>query len=203
MEAIDVLELLRNKTDNSSYFGKSSFGGKIYICQFNNPTLYLVVLMRLRQLQQCFFWYNGIQDSKDWKKYGRFCGTASKFNGNVPILLANIDMSTVRNERLTLVGDLKYFKPNEIRMDVVTSLEEWAARILEPDFAQSLTEARKDKDTSARFAHANDPSEFILTEDDYKTTGVNESDDQPTISTSPDIHKHEPKNNFCLMSPLI
>jgi predicted O-methyltransferase YrrM len=53
---------------------------------------------------------------------------------------------------------------------------------LEPEFPQSLAEVKQDKDTSARFAHANEPSEFILTDKDWKTTTVDESDDQLTIS---------------------
>ena len=198
VEAMDVLEVLLNKTNHSSYFGKSSFGGKTYIRQFNNPTLYLVVLIWLHQLQQCFFWYNAMQNNKDWNKYGRYCGTASKVKANGPTL-ANINKATVRNKAPTLVDDLKYFKPNGIRNNVVTSLEEWAAKILEPDFAQSLAEAKNDKDTRSRFAHANEPTEFFLTEDDYKTTLVDESDDQLTICTSPDKHKHEPKGQLLLI----
>jgi hypothetical protein len=49
-DAMDVLDILLNKTDHNSYFGKCVFGSKNYICQFNNPTLYLVVLTWLRQL---------------------------------------------------------------------------------------------------------------------------------------------------------
>jgi hypothetical protein len=194
---MDVLEILLNKTSHNSYFGKSVFGGKQYICQFNNPMLYLVVLTWLCQLQQCFFHYNDIQDKKDRNKYGRYCGTASKVRGNAPTL-SNINMSRVRNKQLTPVMDLSFFKPNEIRTDVVTSLEEWAARILEPDFLQSLAEAKKDTDSSARCVRANEPSQFILTDAGWKTTTVNESDNQLTISTSPDKHKHKYKEQLLL-----
>ncbi len=138
-----------------------------------------------------------MQDKKDWNKHGRYCGTTSKVRGNAPTL-SNINMSWVRNKQPTLVTDLSFFKPNEIRTDVVISLEEWAARILEPDFPQSLVEANEGKDTSARFARANLPSQFNLTEDDYKTTTVDESDNQPTTSTSPDKHKHETKEQLLL-----
>ncbi len=69
---------------------------------------------------------------------------------------------------------------------------------MEPEFPQSLAEVKQDKDTSAQFAHANEPSEFILTDKDWKTTTVDESDDQLTISTSPDKHKHEPKEQLLL-----
>jgi hypothetical protein len=46
---------------------------------------------------------------------------------------------------------------------VVTSLEEWAARILEPDIPVILEEAMKNKDTKARFRRAKKPSHFSIT----------------------------------------
>jgi hypothetical protein len=195
--AMDVLDILLNKTDHMSYFGKCIFGSKQYIRQFNNPTLYLVVLTWLRQLQQGFFSYNDHQDNKDWNKYGRHYGTNSKVSGNVPTL-SNINMSKVRTEKSNLVTDLSFFKPNDVRTDVVTSFEEWAARILKPNFPQSLAEAKKDKDTSARFERARKPSQFKLTGNNWKTTTNDESDNQPTISTSPDKYKHEPKEQLLL-----
>jgi hypothetical protein len=81
---------------------------------------------------------------------------------------------------------------------VVTSFEEWAARILKPKFPQSLAEAKKDTDTSAQFERARKPSQFKLIDDDRKTTTNKESDNQPTFSTSPDKHKHEPKEQLLL-----
>jgi hypothetical protein len=41
--------------------------------------------------------------------------------------------------------------PAENREDVVTSLEEWAARLLEPDIPMILDEAMRNKETKARF----------------------------------------------------
>ena len=107
-------------------------------------------------------------------------------------------MSKVRTKKSTLVTDLSFFKPDDVWTDVVTSFEEWAARILKPNFPQSLAEAKKDTDTSARFVRARKPSQFKLTDHDLKTTTNEESDDQPTFSISPDKRKHEPKEQLLL-----
>jgi hypothetical protein len=110
---MDVLDILLNKTDHMSYFGNCVFGSTKYICQSNNPMLYLVVLTWLRQLQQGFFTYNDHQDNKDWNKYGRYYCTNSKVSGNEPTL-SNINMSRVRTKKSTLVMDLSFFKPDDI-----------------------------------------------------------------------------------------
>jgi hypothetical protein len=52
-------------------------------------------------------------------------------------------MSPVKSEKKNVVSELSYFKPTEDWKDVVTSLEEWAARILEPDIPVILEEAMK------------------------------------------------------------
>ena len=109
VEAMKVLEILLNKNKHNSYFGKYVFGGKQNIHQFNNPTLYLVVLTWLRQLQQCFFEYTDLHPPKDWNRYGCYCNTPSKVHGNAPTL-SNINMSQVKNKNMTIVTDLSYLK---------------------------------------------------------------------------------------------
>ena len=56
---------------------------------------------------------------------------------NAPTL-SNINMSPVKSEKKYVVSELSYFKPTEDRKVVVISLEEWAARILEPDISMIL-----------------------------------------------------------------
>jgi hypothetical protein len=51
-------------------------------------------------------------------------------------------MSTVKSETRNPVTDVSYFKPNKERDDVVTSLEEWAARLLKPDITDILKVAK-------------------------------------------------------------
>ncbi len=81
---------------------------------------------------------------------------------------------------------------------MVASLEEWAARLLEPDISMILNEARKDKDTSARFSRAKKPTKFSITEYDYKNIAPDDSDDEPIISTSPDKHKNKSNEELLL-----
>jgi hypothetical protein len=68
---------------------------------------------------------------------------------NAPTL-SNINMSPVKSERKYVVSELSFFKPNENQKDVVASLEEWAARLLEPDISMILDKARKDKDRAIK-----------------------------------------------------
>ncbi len=46
-------------------------------------------------------------------------------------------MSTIKSETSTPVTDMSYFKLNEERDDVVTSLEEWAGRLLNLDITDT------------------------------------------------------------------
>jgi hypothetical protein len=86
-----------------------------------NPTLYLVILTRLRQLHHCFFEKSEQDTLRDWNKYGRYYGTGTGFISGRPTL-SNINISTVKSETCTPVTDVSYFKPNKERNDVVTSL---------------------------------------------------------------------------------
>ena len=189
-DAMRVLDILFNKTEHNSYFAKNVFGSKQKITQAKNPTLYLVVLTWLRQLQQCFYEYNEVNMAKDWNRHGRYCGTTTKVAQNAPTL-SNINMSPVRSDKKNIVSDLSYFIPNEDRKDVVASLKQWAAMLLKPDIPMILKEENMDEDTRERFSCAKKPSEFSITKMDYKNTESEEADDEPTFNTSPDKHKNK------------
>jgi hypothetical protein len=120
--ALKVLDTLFDKTENNSYFDKNNFGNKQKFRHMKNPTLYLVILMWLQQLQQCFFEKSEQDPARDWNKYGRYYGTGTGFISGRPTL-SNINMSTVKSETRTPVTDVPYFKPNKERPDVITSLE--------------------------------------------------------------------------------
>ena len=137
-----ILDILFTKTEHNSYFIKIDLGSRKSLLQSKNPTLHLVVLTWIRQLQQCFYEYTDVNPGKDWNKHGRYCGVSTKVAQNAPTL-SNINMSPVKSEKKNVVSDLSYFKPNEDQTDVVTSLEEWAARILEPDIPVILKQAIK------------------------------------------------------------
>jgi hypothetical protein len=196
-EALKILDILFTKTEHNSYFIKIDLGSRKSLLQSNNPTLHLVVLTWICQLQQCFYEITDVHQGKDWNKYGRYCGVSTKVAQNTPTL-SNINMSPVKSEKKNVVSDLSYFKPNEDQTDVVTSLEEWAARILEPDIPVILEEAMKNKDTKVRFRRAKKPSHFSITECDYKNIASEDSDDEPTFNTSPDKHKHNTQGELLL-----
>jgi hypothetical protein len=134
-----------------------------------NPTLCLVMLMWLEQLQQCPFEKSEQDPLRDWNKYGWYYGTSNGFISGRP-MLSNIVMSTVKSETRTPVTDMSYFKPNKERDDVVTSLEEWAARLLELNITDILKVLKKNSNTKRRFLHAKKPTNFQLTDTNYTTT---------------------------------
>jgi hypothetical protein len=146
-----------------------------------NPTLYLVVLTWLRQLQQCFFVKSDQDPTRDWNKYRQCYSAGTGFISERPTL-SNINMSTVKNETCTPVTDVSYFKPNKERDDIVTSLEEWAARLLKPDITDILKVTKADSNTKRRFQSAKIPQ---LTDTNYTTTGNNLCDEKPTYNCSP------------------
>jgi hypothetical protein len=133
------------------------------------------MLTWLQQLQQCFF-ENSEQDSlRDWNKYGLYSGTGTGFvSGGAT--LSNISMSTVKSETRTPVTDVSYFKPNEERDDNLTSLEEWATRLLKPDITDLLKVAKRDSGTKRRFKRAKKPPNFQLTDTNYTSKGNNVCD---------------------------
>jgi hypothetical protein len=145
-----VLDILFDKTKHNSYFDKIILGSKQKFKNMKNPTFCLVMLTWLWQLQQCFFEKSEQDTLRDWNKYGRYYGTGTGFvSGRAT--LSNTNMSTVKSETHTLVTDVSYFKPSKERDDVVTSLEEWVARLLKPDITDILKVAKKDSNTKRRF----------------------------------------------------
>jgi hypothetical protein len=151
--ALKVLDTLFDKTKHNSYFNKITFGSKQKFKHMKNPTLCLVILTWLRQLQQCFFEKSEQDTLRDWNKYGQYYGTGTGFISGRPTL-SNINMSTVKSETHTPVTDVSYFKSNKERDDVITSLKEWAARLLEPDITDILKVAKRDSNTKRRFWRA-------------------------------------------------
>jgi hypothetical protein len=145
--ALEVLGTLFDKTEHNSYFKKINFGSKQKFRHMKNTTLYLVVLTWLQHLHhQCFVEKSDLDPRKYWNKYEWYYGTGSGFTSDKSTL-SNINRSTVKSETHTPVTDVFYFKPNEDRTDVVTSLEEWAARLLKPNITDILKIAKADSNT--------------------------------------------------------
>ena len=149
-----------------------------------NPTLCLVISTWLRQLQQCFFEKSEQDTLKDWKNNGWYYDTGTGFvSGRAT--LSNINMSTVKSEIRTPVTDVSYFKPNKERDDVVTSLKEWAARLLKPDITDILKDAKADSNTKKRFQRAKAPTNFEHTDTNCTISGNDDCDEKPTYNSLP------------------
>ncbi len=179
-----ILDILFEKTKHNSYFDKIVFGSKQKFKNMENPTLCLVILTWLWQIQHCFFEKSEQDPLRDWNNYRQYYGTGTGFvSGRAT--LSNINMSTVKSETRTPVTAVSYFKPNKERDDIITSLEEWAAQLLKPDIKDILKVAKKDSNTKKRFKHAKKPTNFQLTDTNYTTTGNNVCDKNPPTPACP------------------
>jgi hypothetical protein len=107
-------------------------------------------------------------------------------------------MSPVKSETRTPVTDVSYFKPNKERDEVITSLEEWAARLLKPDILDILKVAKRDSNTKRRFWCAKNPPNFQLTDTDYKTTGNDVCNKNTTYNYLPARNSDKTSNELLL-----
>jgi hypothetical protein len=205
--AAKAVDLLFDSTDHSSYFGKHSFGSKTKFDTSIDPILYLVVLTWSRQLQQFFFEIEDTDEKRDWNVYGRYYGTLKQSRSDIK--LGYMHMSTAGSTENTLILNMSFFRPDENRTDVISSLEEWAARLLQPG-VEGLDERGNllGKETSDRFKRAKDPKKnekFKFTNNDYtKRSTTKTPQGTPTrakeiiINTSPERHITKSKDELLL-----
>ena len=205
--AAKAVDLLFDSTDHSSYFGKHSFGSKTKFDTSIDPILYLVVLTWSRQLQQFFFEIEDTDEKRDWNVYGRYYGTLKQSRSDIG--LGYMHMSTADSTEKTLILNMSFFRPDENRRDVISSLEEWAARLLQPG-VEGLDERGNllGKETSDRFKRAKDPKKFEkfkFTNNDYtKRSTTKTPQGTPTrakeiiINTSPERHITKSKDELLL-----
>jgi hypothetical protein len=104
-------------------------------------------------------------------------------------------MSIVKSETCTPVTDVSYFKPCEDRTDVVTSLEEWAARLLKPYVTDILKALKADSNTKIRFWCAKKPTNFKLNNTDYTAMRI-VTKNPPTTACPPETVTKLPMNCF-------
>jgi hypothetical protein len=152
-----------------------NFGSKEKFKTLNNRSLYLLILTWLRQLEEYYFSFKGNGDFRsDWNKYRKYFGTPSKLKA-AP--LANILMAQADEHRIP-VTHVKYFVPDN-RKGVCISLEEWGAKIFEPDIPQILHDAKKaNKQTKIRFERSKKlKGRFSFTGEDL-SKNVKEGDDK-------------------------
>ena len=79
-KAFKILDLIFDKTEHNSYFGKLNFGSKEKFKTATNSSLYLLILTWLRQLEQDFYNFDGndVFDG-DWNKHGKYYATTSMY----------------------------------------------------------------------------------------------------------------------------
>ena len=186
---------LFDNTDHIGYFNKVNIGSKQRFNHDPNPILNLVILSYLRQLQQLFYQVGeGVQEW-DWNDYGRYKTTTD---------LKNLGMSKANSGNQVLITDVSYFyfKPDENRKDVITTLEEWTARLLKPNITEQNQETRK------RLGRAKEPSTFVkfkLSTTNYSTKlSTKPASKQPNTSINLDVSptKHKSKSADTLMLDL-
>jgi hypothetical protein len=125
-----MVDKLFDRTEHSSYFSKLNFGSKERFKTLNNSSLYLLILMWLRQLEEYYFSFEDNGDFRsDWNKYGNYFDTPFMLKA-AP--LASIHMAQA-SEHLIPVTHVKYFAPDN-RKGVCVPLEEWGANILNQTF---------------------------------------------------------------------
>jgi hypothetical protein len=205
--ASTAVDVLFDSTDHSSYFGKHSFGSKTKFDTSIDPILYLVVLTWSRQLQQFFFEIDDTDVRRDWNKYGRYYGTKKLNQGDFG--LGYMHMSTADGNEKTLIFHISCFRPDEKKKGLISSLEEWAARLLQP-VVEGLNEwdIMLGKETSERLKRAKDPKhfgKFEFTDNDYTNKGTTKTPKgTPTrakeiiINTSPERHITKSKDELLL-----
>jgi hypothetical protein len=196
-KAFKILDLLFDKTEHNSYFGKMNFGSKEKFKTATNSSLYLLLLTWLRQLEQYFYDFDGNDDfDGDWNEYGKYYATTSIMK-HAP--LANIHMVD-EDEIVTNIKDVSFFEPTH-RDGVCVSLEEWGARIFEPHDKHVLKDAKRGcEKTNERFNRANHVTEqFSFTKKDLSSSKDNDHEEEQckdaamAYDISPDRHKDQKK----------
>ncbi len=213
-KAKKMLDLLFDHTKHNSYFIKLNFGSKEKFTTLNNSSLYSLILMWLRQLEEYYFSFEGNGDSRsDWNKYGKYLYTSSTLKA-AP--LANINMAQANEEQVP-VTHIEYFEPDD-RQGVCVSLEEWGARIFTPDIPQILHDAKIDdkktkiwfehsKKLKGRFSFSGTDLSKNVKGGDNKENGVRTSGYAGTsYNSSPDQHQGQPReklffNISCYIKP--
>jgi hypothetical protein len=148
--AQQIMTILFDETDHDGHFSAVKFGSKSNIEKMRQKTLFLVILTWLRQLQQFFYNCSERLENRNWSDYGNYCPTVS-YHREAP--LANIRFGKGEGKE-KLVTSVDAFKPKKDHVAIL-SLEEWALRILKPDYPHILRRARKsNNETRERFIKA-------------------------------------------------
>jgi hypothetical protein len=172
-EADRLLQILFDKTEHSSYFGKQPFGKKTKFLKMENTTILLVILTWLRQLEEHFYRQPTKSKSIDWNDNGRYCNAQQKLA--VKKGVNNIFMSTATATSLRKIESFNDIKPNKKDMHlVVKSLFDWAARILHRNlpYVQDITNSNDGKKEQIRLGalYLMMMKQYTMRDDDFVST---------------------------------
>ena len=106
----DLLNVLFDKTEHCSYFGKLPFGKRTKFEKMANATLPLVILTWLRQLQEHFFEQPENNPHIDWNDLGRYCNVPQKFA--VAKGVNHVYMAKANNKNAVKIESFDDIKPN-------------------------------------------------------------------------------------------
>ncbi len=137
-----------------------------------NTILPLVVLTRLRQLQEHFYEISDNKWSGDWNIHGKYCAVRTK-HVSKDFPWDNVHMMKANSTSLVKVESVTCIKPDgKHTKGVVKSLEEWAAKILCPrdnnDYVRNI--ANSDNKMKKRFKRTEKYGsiKYVMSETSYK-----------------------------------
>ncbi len=135
-----------------------------------NTTLPLVVLTWLRQLEECFYKIDDINESEDWNAHGKYCLVIA-WNVSKEFPLDNIHMVKANSTAVTKITSVQWIKPNiKNNKKDVKSFEEWGAKILYWDNKYVKNKANADDKTKKHFERTkkHGPNQYDMTKRSYK-----------------------------------
>jgi hypothetical protein len=175
-EAERLLQILFNKTEHSSYFGKLPFGKKTKFLKMENTTIPLVILTYLRKLEEHFRQQPTISPSIDWNDNGRCCTAQQKLA--VKKGVNNIHMSKSTATKLRKITSFDNIKPNKKKFHLVMkSLYDWADRILYRDlpYVQDITNSIEGEKKQIKLGGLWLMTKYTMTDDDFISTDKDDS----------------------------
>jgi hypothetical protein len=181
-EAERLLEILFNKTEHNSYFGKQPFGKKTKFLKMENTTIPLVILTWLRQLQEHFYLQPTLNKSNDWSDHGRYCNATQKLA--VKKGVNNIYMAKAAGGQLHKMTSFDDIKPNNKDSDVVIkSLYDWSVRISHRDvpYVKDITNSIKRKKKQNKVIELQSMKSYTMKDEDFVSK---EEDDHINIGVT-------------------
>jgi hypothetical protein len=193
-EAERLLEILFNKTEHNSYFGKLPFGKKTKFLKMESTTIPLVILTWLRQLQEHFYRQPTLSKSNDWSDHGRYCNARSPLA--VKKGVNNIYMATAAGGPLHKMTSFDDVKPNNKDSDVVIkSLYDWSVRILHRDVAyvKDITNSIERKKKQKKVIELEAMKRYTMTDDNFVKKEEKEHINIGVTTVTPKQQEHKTK----------